>query len=117
MTNGVQQLEEGNYHDVVTVSNRYMFVCTCTCTLFLCSLCFYVQCMYFFTTCSVEGVKTRLDSLLSRLEGASSVATEAQEVVKVEGSIQQLEVWLVTCGKFAANQNILGQIEEHRVSD
>ena len=74
-------------------------------------------CMYFFTTCSVEGVKTRLDSLLSRLEGASSVATEAQEVVKVEGSIQQLEVWLVTCGKFAANQNILGQIEEHRVSD
>ena len=87
MVNDVQQLEEGNYHDVVTVSN------------------------------SVEGVKTRLDSLLSRLEGVSSVATKAQEVVKVEGSIQQLEVWLVTCGKFAANQNILGQIEEHRVSN
>ena len=63
----------------------------------------------------MDRVKSRLDSLLDRLEGASSVATEAQEVVKVEGNIQQLEVWLVTCGKFAANQNILGQIEEHRV--
>ena len=64
----------------------------------------------------MDGVKARYDSLLSRLEGASSVATEAQEVVKAEGSIQQLEVWLVSCGKFAANQNILGQIEEHKVS-
>ena len=66
--------------------------------------------------CSVDGVKARQESLLSRLEGASSVATEAQEVVKVEDSIQELEVWLVSCGKFAANQNIRGQIEEHRVS-
>ena len=64
----------------------------------------------------MSGVKSRLDSLLDRLEGASSVATEAQEVVKAEGNIQQLEVWLVNCGKFAANQNILGQIEEHKVS-
>ena len=40
---------------------------------------------------------------------------EAQEVVKVEDNIQELEVWLVSCGKFAANQNILGQIEEHKV--
>ena len=61
-------------------------------------------------------VKSKHGSLFSRLEGASSVATEAQEVVKVEDSIQELEVWLVSCGKFAANQNILGQIEEHRVS-
>ena len=64
----------------------------------------------------MDEVKTRHEALLSRLEGASSVATEAQEVVKVEDSIQELEVWLVSCGKFAANQNILGQIEEHRVS-
>ena len=61
-------------------------------------------------------MESRVGLLLSRLEGASSVATEAQEVVKVEDRIQELEVWLVSCGKFAANQNILGQIEEHKVS-
>ena len=72
--------------------------------------------MLLFPFYSVERVKSKHASLLSRLEVASSVATEAQEVVKVEGSIQELEVWLVSCGKFAANQNILGQIEEHRVS-
>ncbi|CAI8008649.1 Dystonin, partial [Geodia barretti] len=84
MGSGVEELEDGNYHNLETVDN------------------------------SVERVKSKHASLLSRLEVASSVATEAQEVVKVEDSIQELEVWLVSCGKFAANQNILGQIEEHR---
>ena len=60
-------------------------------------------------------MQSRLASLLARLEGASSAASEAQEVVKVEDNIQELEVWLVSCGKFATNQHILMQIEEHKV--
>ncbi len=34
----------------------------------------------------------------------------------METSLEELETWLVSCGKFADNQQILLQIEEHKVS-
>lgn len=63
----------------------------------------------------MEHARSRLAALYPRLEGAESAMGEAQEVVAVETNIKELEVWLVSCGKFADNQGILLQIEEHKV--
>ena len=49
------------------------------------------------------------------MKEASSAVNEAQAVVAMETSLEELEVWLVTCGKFSNNQNIVSQIEEHKV--
>jgi hypothetical protein len=72
--------------------------------------------------CHVEKVEKRVESLASRLrllgprlKEASSAVDEAQAVVAMETSLEELEVWLVSCGKFSSNQNIVSQIEEHKV--
>ena len=36
-------------------------------------------------------------------------------MVSMETNLSELEVWLVSCGKFADNQQILVQIEDHKV--
>ena len=82
---GVQQLKDGKYHDVEKVEQR------------------------------VESLASRLHPLGSRLKTATSAVDEAQAVVAMETSLEELEVWLVTCGKFSNNQNIVSQIEEHKV--
>ena len=83
---GVQKLKDGKYHDVENVEKR------------------------------VESLASRLHPLGPRLKKASSAVDEAQAVVAIETSLDELEVWLVTCGKFSNNQNIVSQIEEHKVS-
>ena len=82
---GVQKLRDGKYHDVEKVDER------------------------------VESLASRLGLLSPRLKEASSAVNEAQAVVAMETSLEELEVWLVTCGKFSNNQNIVSQIEEHKV--
>lgn len=64
----------------------------------------------------VNSLKSTLELLLPRLEAASSAASEAQEMVAMENSLEELEKWLVSSGKFSSNQHILRQIQEHRVS-
>ena len=82
---GVQQLKDGRYHDAEKVEQR------------------------------VESLASRLHPLGPRLKNATSAVDEAQAVVAMETSLEELEVWLVTCGKFSNNQNIVSQIEEHKV--
>lgn len=82
---GVKELEDGKYHDVEKVEKR------------------------------VESLASRLRLLGPRLKEASSAVDEAQAVVAMETSLEELEVWLVSCGKFSSNQNIVSQIEEHKV--
>ena len=82
---GVQELKEGKYHDVEKVEKR------------------------------VESLASKLCLLGPRLKEASSAVDEAQAVVAMETSLEELEVWLVSCGKFSYNQNIVSQIEEHKV--
>ena len=65
---------------------------------------------------SVDALRSRLSSLPPRLEGAQSAASEAQAVVVIETNLKELEVWLLSCGKFADNQQILMQIEDHKVT-
>ena len=64
---------------------------------------------------SVNTLSSRLQSLSPRLEGASSAVSEAQAVVAMETNVKELEVWLVSCGRFSNNQHILMQIEDHKV--
>ena len=64
---------------------------------------------------SVNALSSRLQSLSPRLEGASSAVSEAQAVVAMETNVKELEVWLVSCGRFSNNQHILMQIEDHKV--
>ena len=64
---------------------------------------------------SVNALSSRLQSLSPRLEGASSAVSEAQAVVAMETNLKELEVWLVSCGRFSNNQHILMQIEDHKV--
>ena len=85
MKPGVQKLKDGKYHDVEKVDKR------------------------------VESLASRLRLLGPRLKEASSAVNEAQAVVAMETSLDELEVWLVTCGKFSNNQLIVSQIEEHKV--
>lgn len=82
---GVKELKDGKYRDVEKVEKR------------------------------VESLASRLRLLGSRLKEASSAVDEAQAVVAMETSLEELEVWLVSCGKFSNNQNIVSQIEEHKV--
>lgn len=82
----VQTLKDGKYHDVEKVEKR------------------------------VESLASQLRLLGPRLKEASSAVNEAQAVVAMETSLEELEVWLVTCGKFSNNQNIVSQIEEHKVA-
>ena len=82
---GVKELKDGKYHDVEKVEKR------------------------------VESLASRLRLLGPRLKEASSAVDEAQAVVAMETSLEELEVWLVSCGKFSSNQNIVSQIEEHKV--
>jgi len=49
------------------------------------------------------------------LEGASSAVSEAQAVIAMEINLEELEVWLVSCGRFSNNQQILLQIDDHKV--
>ena len=63
----------------------------------------------------VESLKSHLDPLLPRLEGAYSTATEAHEVVAMENHLEELEAWLVSSGKFYSNQQIIRQIQDHKV--
>ena len=58
---------------------------------------------------------SRLASLAPRLDEASSAVNEAQVVAAIESNLDDLEVWLVTSGKFSNNQQILMQIEDHKV--
>ena len=67
--------------------------------------------------CSVDEVGQRVAALSPRLEVASSTVSEAQAVVAMETSLEELEEWLVSCGKFSNNQLILVQIEEHKVRE
>lgn len=64
----------------------------------------------------VGSLKSQLESLLPRLESASSAANEAEEVTAMESNVEELEAWLVSSGKFSSNQHILRQIQAHRVS-
>ena len=64
---------------------------------------------------SVNALSSRLQSLSPRLEGASLTVNEAQAVVAMETNVKELEVWLVSCGRFSNNQHILMQIEDHKV--
>lgn len=82
---GVQKLKNGKYHDVEKVDKR------------------------------VESLASRLRLLGPRLKEASLAVDEAQAVVAMETSLDELEVWLVTCGKFSNNQHIVSEIEEHKV--
>ena len=63
----------------------------------------------------MESLASKLRLLGPRLKEASSAVDEAQAVVAMETSLEELEVWLVSCGKFSNNQNIVSQIEEHKV--
>ena len=81
----MKELKDGKYHDVEKVEKR------------------------------VESLASRLRLLGPRLKEASSAVDEAQAVVAMETSLEELEVWLVSCGKFSNNQNIVSQIEEHKV--
>lgn len=65
----------------------------------------------------MNSLKSQLESLLPRLEGASSAASDAHEVVAIESNLDELEAWLVTSGKFCDNQHILRQVQEHRVRE
>lgn len=58
---------------------------------------------------------SRLATLAPRLDKASSAVNEAQVVAAIESNLDDLEVWLVTSGKFSNNQQILVQIEDHKV--
>lgn len=82
---GVKILKDGKYLDVEKVEKR------------------------------VESLSSKLHLLVPRLKEASSAVDEAQAVVAMETSLEELEVWLVSCGKFSNNQNIVSQIEEHKV--
>ena len=82
---GVKELKDGKYWDAEKVEKR------------------------------VESLTSRLCLLGPRLKEASSAVNEAQAVVAMETSLEELEVWLVSCGKFSNNQNIVSQIEEHKV--
>lgn len=82
---GVQELKDGKYHDVDKVEKR------------------------------VESLSSQLHLLGPRLKEASSAVDEVQAVVATETSLEELEVWLVSHGKFSNNQNIVAQIEDHKV--
>lgn len=63
----------------------------------------------------MNSLHSQLGSLLPRLEKASSAVGEAQVVTTLESKLEDLELWLVTSGKFSNNQSILVQIEDHKV--
>ncbi len=63
----------------------------------------------------MNALHSQLESLLPRLEKASSVVGEVQVVTALESKLEDLELWLVTSGKFSNNQSILAQIEDHKV--
>lgn len=65
--------------------------------------------------CRVQALDSQLQSLLPRIEDASHAANAAQGLVDMEKNLRELEVWLVTSGKFSSNQHILRQIREHKV--
>ena len=65
--------------------------------------------------CRVCSLEEELQSLLPRIADASRAANEAQVLTEMEACLQELEVWLVSSGKFAPNQHILQQIQEHKV--
>ena len=58
---------------------------------------------------------SRLAALSPHLKEVSNAADEAQAVVAMETNLEELEVWLVSCGKFSNNQQIVAQIDEHKV--
>ncbi len=60
-------------------------------------------------------LQSQLTALLPRLEEASSAVGEVQVVTALESKLEDLELWLVTSGKFSNNQSILAQIEDHKV--
>lgn len=77
--------------------------------------CINMNVMVYLSYCHrVEDVISRLSSLDSRLDEASSV-NEDQVMTAVESNLDDLEVWLVTSGNFSNNQQILVQVEEHKV--
>lgn len=63
----------------------------------------------------MDSLSGRLAALSPYLKEASMAADEAQAVVAMETNLEELEVWLVSCGKFSNNQQILAQIDEHKV--
>ncbi len=65
--------------------------------------------------CRVGSVEVELESLLSRIADVSHAAGEVEVLTELESCLQELEVWLVSSGKFAPNQQILQQIQEHKV--
>ncbi len=65
--------------------------------------------------CRVSTLQSQLESLLPRLDKASSAVGEAQVVTALDSKLDDLELWLVTSGKFSDNQSILVQIEDHKV--
>ena len=59
----------------------------------------------------IDSLTSRLATLPSHLEGASTAMGELSEV---EATIKQLEEWLVSCGHFTLNQHILEQFTDHK---
>ena len=84
-------------------SISYMFCFSCT---------HDVSCIYLDR---IQTLKSRLESLLPRVEGASHAANEAKQLDVAEDNLKKLEAWLVSNGKFSNNQHILRQIQEHKV--
>ena len=65
----------------------------------------------------MDTLRSQLATLSPRLDQISSAVdeAEAQVVAALESRLEDLEVWLVSSGKFSNNQHILVQIEDHKV--
>jgi len=63
----------------------------------------------------VSSEETKLQYLLDSIADASRAAGEAEVWTEMEEVLQELEVWLVSSGKFAPNQQIIQQIQDHKV--
>jgi len=63
----------------------------------------------------VVGLRSRLESLSFQLDEATATVGGAMMVAALESKLEDLELWLISSGKFSNNQHILVQIEDHKV--